>query len=105
MKWDPIRVAERIAFLRESKGISQRKMSIALEQSESYLNKVENGEIVPPFPMFFQICAFLGVTPEEFFHEGAHLPGTIPALTEELQTLDQETLSHISALIHIIAQK
>ena len=57
----------RIAALREQKGVSAREMSLALGQSESYINKIENKRTFPSMSGFIYICEYLEVTPAEFF--------------------------------------
>ena len=48
--------ANRISALRLKKGVSAREMSLALGQSESYINKIENKRTLPSMAGFFYIC-------------------------------------------------
>ena len=48
MEWFPQRVAE----LRNQKGVSARDMSLSLGQSESYINKIENKHTLPSMAAF-----------------------------------------------------
>lgn len=59
--------AQRLFELRNSKNVSARDMSLSLGQSESYINKIENQKALPSMNMFFYMCEYLGVSPEEFF--------------------------------------
>lgn len=59
--------AERINQLRLIAKVSCREMSLALGQNEGYINKIENGKTLPSMQIFFYICDYLEVTPEEFF--------------------------------------
>lgn len=59
--------AQRLFELRNAKNVSARDMSLSLGQSESYINKIENQKALPSMSMFFYMCEYLGVTPEEFF--------------------------------------
>lgn len=59
--------AERLNQLRLIAKVSCREMSLALGQSEGYINKIENGKTLPSMQNFFYICNYLDVTPEEFF--------------------------------------
>lgn len=43
---------ERLAQLRNQKGVSARDMSLSLGQSESYINKIENGKAFPAMRCF-----------------------------------------------------
>ena len=54
---------KRLTELRMNKGVSAREMSLAIGQSEGYINNVENGVNLPSMTVFFYICEYLGVTP------------------------------------------
>lgn len=58
----------RLAELRENKNVSAREMSLSIGQSGSYINKIENHNNYPSMNIFFYICDFLEITPEEFFN-------------------------------------
>lgn len=57
----------RLIQLRQEKNISTRDMSLSLGQSESYINRIENGKMLPSMTVFFYICDYFGITPREFF--------------------------------------
>lgn len=59
--------AERLTQLRLLQKVSCREMSLALGQSEDYINKIENRKSLPSMQTFLYICYYLNVTPEEFF--------------------------------------
>ena len=59
--------AERLAQLRSAKGVSGREMSLSMGQAAGYVNNIENGNNLPSLAMFFEICEYLNVTPQEFF--------------------------------------
>lgn len=59
--------AERLAQLRNAKGVSGREMSLSMGQAAGYVNNIENGNNLPSLAMFFEICEYLGVTPQDFF--------------------------------------
>ena len=99
MEWCPEIVAERIAYLRNRKGVSALQMSRALSQSDSYINKVENHEIVPPFPSFFAICKYLNIEPSDFFDLKQRFPEKLIPLIADLECLDEEELNHIAAIV------
>lgn len=61
--------AMRLFELRSEKNVSARDMSLSLGQSESYINKIENQKALPSMNMFFYMCEYLQITPEEFFNE------------------------------------
>ena len=60
-------IRERITQLRLQKGVSEYKMSLDLGQNRSYVQGISSGKVLPSMGMFLEICAYLGVTREEFF--------------------------------------
>ena len=48
-------LSERLSKLRTAKGVSAREMSLAIEQNESYINRIENGKSLPSMQAFFYI--------------------------------------------------
>lgn len=91
--------AERLAELRTKKGVSARKMSIALAQNESYINNIENGHGLPSMAVFFYICKYLGVTPKEFFDTETPDPKTIAELVGDIKTLNDEQIELLKGFV------
>ncbi len=60
--------AERLSQLRNAKGVSGREMSLSMGQAAGYINNIENGNNLPSLAMFFEICEYLHVSPQEFFN-------------------------------------
>ena len=90
--------ARRITSLRMSKGVSARDMSLSLGLNPGYINNIENGANYPSMAVFFYICEYLDVTPEEFFAaENAH-PAKVRALAEAAQHLSAEQLDRLTAI-------
>ena len=59
--------SKRLCELRLEKGVSAREMSLSLGQSASYINRIENGKMLPSMSGFFKICDYLSITPNGFF--------------------------------------
>ena len=59
-------IGDRITQLRELKNISERKMSLDLGHSASYIHSIACGKALPSMSEFLYICEYLGVTPQEF---------------------------------------
>ena len=97
--------AERLAKLRAIKGISARDMSLSLGQSENYINKIENKRSMPSMSAFFNICEYLGVSPNEFFNEGINNPEAINNIVQELTKLDDDSLDYILGIARKINNK
>ena len=94
--------ANRLVQLRQSKGISARDMSLSLGQSAGYINGIENGVNFPSMAMFFYICDFLGITPQEFFDTQTTDPTRTGELLRAAKRLNSEQLSHLIAFIKSI---
>ena len=92
-------LAERLAYLREQKGVSARDMSISIGQNPGYINGIENCRALPSMTVFFYICEYLGVTPAEFFDEGNPAPERLKGIMEDLKGLEPGKLDHLAAVI------
>lgn len=88
---------QRLAQLRLAKGVSARDMSLSLGQSESYINKIENGKAFPSMQVFFYICEYLGITPQDFFSTAEiRNPGTRKELPRSIYELTDMQLNLLS---------
>jgi transcriptional regulator with XRE-family HTH domain len=90
-------------------------MSFAIGQSANYINKIEGRKSYPSMSLFFYICDYLGITPEEFFRQD------MPALPDQkttekpepshkeledmLKHLDEDTRAHLTAIVKTIVDK
>ena len=95
LSWFP----ERIAELRIQKDVSARDMSLSLGQSASYINKIENGRILPSMAGFLYICEYLNITPQQFFDAGAHTPARARELQRQLERLTPAQAEHILQVV------
>lgn len=55
-------IRDRISKLREQKQVSERKMSLDLGHSTSYIRSITSGRSLPSMSEFLYICEYLGVT-------------------------------------------
>lgn len=62
-------IRDRISSLQEEKGISERKMSLDLGHSTSYIRSIISGRSMPSMGEFLYICEYLDISPQEFFNE------------------------------------
>lgn len=95
----------RLVQLRMNKGVSARDMSLSLGQSAGYINNIENGVNYPSMSVFFYICEYLGVTPQEFFDINNTNPLQSQELLEAIKGLNNEQLSHITAIAKDLSRK
>lgn len=94
----------RLSKLRIEKGVSARDMSLSLGQNPGYINCIENGKSLPSIKIFFAICDYLGITPNEFFDLRTSHPKKANKTIEYLLALDDERLGHISAVIEDLSK-
>lgn len=62
-------IRERITELREAKQVSERKMSLDLGHSTSYIRSISSGKALPSLGELLYICEYLGISVSEFFDE------------------------------------
>ena len=92
-------IAERLAMLRNAKGVSAREMSLDIGQNSSYINRIENGKSMPSMQGFLYICEYLGVTPSEFFATESPSSCASLILAKELEGLSAEQIKVVKNLV------
>lgn len=90
--------AQRLTELRMQKGASARDMSLSIGQSPGYINNIENCLNFPSMTVFFYICDYLGITPQEFFNTSIQNPNKLSDLIDACKGLNEAQLNHIIAL-------
>ena len=95
----------RLAQLREKKGVSARDMSLSLGQSESYINKIENGRTMPSMSGFFYICEYFAITPQQFFDVSTSSPVKTEKINSAIKKLSSVQSDHILSLINDLIEK
>ncbi len=93
-EWFP----DRLARLRHQKGVSSREMSLSLGQSESYINKIENGKALPSMGGFFLICQYFRIEPKDFFNAQLLSPTEAEQLVTTLGRLKPHQIKHLLQL-------
>lgn len=96
---------ERLAALRERRGVSARDMSLSIGQNPGYINNIETGKSKPSLDGFFYICEYLGVTPCEFFDTETNNPTKLSAVVENMKRLNDTQLDVIAALVSDLAKR
>lgn len=74
-------------------------MSLTLGQSESYINKIENGKAFPSMQIFFYICDYFGISPRDFFDEDASNPVLLNTLISDLKALSDSQIANIANIV------
>ena len=90
---------KRLTQLRLEKGVSAREMSLALGQSEAYINRIENNQMLPSLTVFFYICDYFHISPKEFFDDDPGIDLEYIELARNLKQLPEEERTHLSLLI------
>lgn len=57
----------RITSLRLEKGISEYQLSLELGKCKTYIQAISSGKSLPSFDVFFDLCEYFNITPDEFF--------------------------------------
>lgn len=86
-------IRDRISRLREDKQVSERKMSLDLGHSTSYIRSITSGRALPSMSEFLYICEYLGVTPMEFFNEEKSTTLTQQKAIDYIYTMSDEDIS------------
>lgn len=89
---------ERLVELRMNKGVSARDMSLSIGLSPSYINNIECGKNLPSMTVFFYICEYLGITPQEFFDTETKNPTKARELLNVVKGLNNEKIENLIAL-------
>lgn len=97
--------AKRLTQLRMAKGVSSREMSLAIGQSNSYINRIENGLSLPSMTGFFYICEYLGVTPAQFFSYDIEDPVASDRFRAAAEKLSPKQAEHLMLVIDDILKK
>ena len=60
-------IINRIRYFRNEKQLSARELSLRLDKSDTYINKLESRDFNLPVSMLLEIIKELEITPDEFF--------------------------------------
>lgn len=85
-------IRDRISSLHQEKQISERKMSLDLGHSTSYIRSITSGRALPSMSEFLYICEYLGVTPMEFFNEERKTTLTKQEAIEHIYSMSDEDI-------------
>ena len=97
--------SERLAKLRLSKGVSAREMSLSMGQGHGYIGQLERKAYLPSMTVFFFICDYLGIKPQDFFNDEVEYPVVFNELIEYAKQLSEEQLKTVLELIKSFAKK
>lgn len=92
-------IRDRLSRLREEKQVSERKMSLDLGHSTSYIRSITSGRSLPSMGEFLYICEYLGITPMEFFNEGKTTTLLQQKAIDSICTMSDEDLMLLTGFI------
>ena len=98
-------VRDRITQLRLRKGVSEYKMSYGLGHSRGYVHNISSGKATPPMKEFFAICEYFGLTPQQFFDEGAQNPELIQKAINGMKQLNEKDMLMLLGFINRMLEK
>lgn len=91
--------AECLSQLRLAKGVSARDMSLSIGQSAGYINNIENKNNLPSMSMFFYICEYLEISPQDFFDFDNRNPEKLNEISGYLKQVNDEQLNNLIGII------
>lgn len=92
-KMDAKFVRERITELRMLKDMSEYQLSLELGRSHSYIQSITSGKTSPSMSVFFDICNYFKISPQEFFDKDIHNPDRIHGIVDQLKLLSDDDLA------------
>lgn len=95
----------RLMQLRMEKGVSAYAMSLALGQHRDYINKIENRRFLPSMSVFFCICKYLEIAPQEFFNTGLESPKCAKEIAEAACKLSAKQAKHVLQIMQDMTDK
>lgn len=92
-------IRERITKLREEKGVSERKMSLDLGHSTSYIRSITSGRSLPSMTEFLYICEYLEISPMEFYNEKSGTTITKQKAIDAIRKMSDEDVELIMGFV------
>ena len=86
-------IRNRITELRMNTDISECRLSLKLGHGKSYIQSITSGKSNPSLTGLFEICAYFGLTPSEFFDPNMKNPSLMHHIVKNLKKLPKEDLA------------
>ena len=100
-QWEDF-IRSRITELRIAKNVSEHKMSHDLDKSGSYIRSITCGIALPSLRELFNIIAYFGMTPAEFF-DPLDADGSLFCDTcTRIRDLDEAGLKKVNTFLDMI---
>lgn len=98
-------IRNRITELRYQKGISEYKLSLELGRSQSYIQSISSGRVLPSMDAFIDICNYFDITPIEFFDPDIKNPTLLRSIIADIKKLSENDLLLLSSVLKRIISK
>ena len=95
-------ISNKVAKLRMARGLSARSLSFELDQSDNYINNIENKKSLPSIEGLKKICDFFEISLSDFFDDQTEYPLQYKELLSELNKLDSQELQKVIDFIKLI---
>lgn len=92
-------ISKKLNYFRLKMKVSAREMSLAIGQSDNYINSIENKRVTPSIQMLYTICEYLDVPVDEFLSETKTKDYYLKEINKRLVELDGEQLVSILAML------
>lgn len=92
-------ISKKLNYFRLKKNVSAREMSLAIGQSDNYINSIENKRVTPSIQMLYIICEYLDVPVYEFLNETKTKDYYLKEINKKLVSLESEQLENILAML------
>ena len=85
-------IAKKLKEIRKEKGLDSKELSLKLNKEEDYIQKIEEGELLPTRNELSQICLMLNTTLDLLFDEENDKEALLHDIHNELKKYDVEEL-------------
>lgn len=92
-------IQDRIRYLRHSKNVSARELSLAIGQGHAYISQIENGLHLPSIEGLSYICDYFNISLADFFNNELEYPEIVKEVVELALTIDKDILLEFISLI------
>lgn len=92
-------IRQRITELRLQKGVSEYRMSTDMGHSKGYIQHISTGRCLPSMSEFLYMCGYFGITPNQFFDDGAENPVLLNEAVALMSGMDDDDLKAVIGLL------
>lgn len=92
-------IRQRITECRVKKGISEYKLSTDMGHSKGYIQNITSGRSMPSMSEFLYMCECFGITPKQFFDDGAENPVLLNEAVALMSGMNDDDLKAVIGLL------